>query len=129
MSDNRTLLTDMAAGLFADLAGKPFDVAWPQVAEAGFSTLLVPEDAGGFGGDWADVLAVLRLAGLNALAAPLAEPVIAHWLLAGAGIAAPEGLISIAAPGQRVPYGRHSTAVVHVEGGMLSLYHADACTL
>ncbi len=127
MSDNRTLLTDMAAGLFADLAGKPFDVAWPQVAEAGFSTLLVPEDAGGFGGDWGDVLAVLRLAGLNALAAPLAEPVIAHYLLAKAGIAAPEGLISIAAPGSRVPYGRHAAAVVHVAEGTLSLYHADAC--
>jgi aryl-alcohol dehydrogenase-like predicted oxidoreductase len=67
MSDNRTLLTDMAAGLFADLAGKPFDVAWPQVAEAGFATLLVPEDAGGFGGDWgdlsdADALTTLRAA-------------------------------------------------------------------
>jgi acyl-CoA dehydrogenase len=65
MSDNRTLLTDMAAGLFADLAGKPFAEAWPQVAEAGFATLLVPEEAGGFGGDWGDVLAVLRLAGLT----------------------------------------------------------------
>jgi acyl-CoA dehydrogenase len=128
MSDNRTLLTDMAAGLFADLAGKPFAEAWPQVAGAGFSTLLVPEDAGGFGGDWGDVLAVLRLAGLNALNAPLAEPVIAHYLLASAGIAAPEGLISIAAPGQRVPYGRHAAAVVQVEGGTLSLYHADACS-
>lgn len=128
MSDNRTLLTDMAAGLFADLAGKPFDQAWPQVAEAGFSTLLVPEDAGGFGGDWGDVLAVLRLAGLNALAAPLAEPVIAHYLLAKAGIAAPDGLISIAAPGARVPYGRHAAAVVHVEGGTLSLYHAASLT-
>ena len=128
MSDNRTLLTDMAAGLFADLSGKPFDVAWPQVAEAGFSTLLVPEDAGGFGGDWGDVLAVLRLAGLNALGAPLAEPVIAHYLLAKAGVAAPDGLISISVPGQRVPYGRHAAAVVHVEGGTLSLYHADACT-
>ena len=132
MSDNRTLLTDMASGLFADLAGKPFDIAWPQVAEAGFSTLLVPEGKGGFGGDWGDVLAVLRLAGLNALAAPLAEPVIAHWLLAGAGIAAPAnisgGLISIAAPSQRVPYGRHAAAVVHVADGTLSLYHADACS-
>jgi len=128
MSDNRTLLTDMAAGLFADLVGKPLNVAWSQVAEAGFSTLLVPEDAGGFGGDWGDVLAVLRLAGLNALAAPLAEPVIAHYLLAAAGVAAPEGLISIAAPGQRVPYGRHASAVVHVADGRLSLYQADACT-
>jgi acyl-CoA dehydrogenase len=128
MSDNRTLLTDMAAGLFADLAGKPFAEAWPQVAEAGFATLLVPEEAGGFGGDWGDVLAVLRLAGLNALNAPLAEPVIAHYLLAKAGIAAPDGLISISAHGSRVPYGRHAAAVVHVADGTLSLFPASSCT-
>ena len=127
MSDNRTLLTDMAAGLFADLAGTGFEAAWPRVAEAGFASLLVPEALDGFGGDWGDALAVLRLAGAHALAAPLAEPIIAHMLLAAAGIAAPKGLISIAAPGQRVPYGRHAAAVVHVADGSLALYAAEAC--
>ena len=128
MSENRTLLADMAEGLFADLAAADFATAWPRVAEAGFATLLVPESAGGFGGDWGDVLAVLRLAGLHALSAPLAEPILAHNLLAATGIEAPEGLITIAAPGARVPWGRHAAAVVTVADGTLSLYAASACT-
>ncbi|WP_068073923.1 acyl-CoA dehydrogenase family protein [Novosphingobium lentum] len=127
MSVSRQLLTEMAEGLFGDLAGQDFTMAGPRVAEAGFAALLVPEDAGGFGGDWGDLFAVLRLAGLFALDAPLAEPIIAHHLLAQAGIAAPDGLVTIAAEGQRVPWGRHADAVVAVSGGVLSLYAADAC--
>lgn len=129
MSENRTLLTDMAGGLFAELAGKPFAEAWPRVAEAGFGSLLVPAEAGGFGGDWGDVLAVLRLAGLNALAAPLAEPILAHYLLAHAGIAAPEGLLTIAAPGQRVPYARHADGVVRAGEGTIALYLPGSYTV
>ena len=30
MSDNRQLLSDMAAGLFAELEGADFDTAWPR---------------------------------------------------------------------------------------------------
>lgn len=122
MSENRALLVEMAAGLFADLAGTSFADAWPRVAEAGFATLLVPAEQGGFGGDWGDVLAVLRLAGLNAVAAPVAEPIIAHGLLAGAGIAAPEGLITLVAANGRAPFGRHAEAVVTVKDDVLSLY-------
>ncbi|WP_408588851.1 acyl-CoA dehydrogenase family protein [Novosphingobium sp.] len=122
MSENRTLLVEMAEGLFADLSGAEFASAWPRVAEAGFASLLVPADAGGFGGDWGDVLAVLRLAGLNALAAPLAEPILAHHLLAQAGIAAPEGLLTIAAPGQRVPFARHADGIVRAGDGAVALY-------
>ncbi|WP_338466504.1 acyl-CoA dehydrogenase family protein [Novosphingobium sp. ZN18A2] len=128
MSDNRQLLADMAEGLFAELAESDFEAAWPRLAEAGFSTLLVPEDKGGFGGDWGDVLAVLRLAGRNAVPAPVAEPILAHHVLALAGIEAPQGFVSIAAPGCRVPWGRHADAVVSVEDGKASLYMVDACT-
>lgn len=128
MSDNRQLLADMAEGLFAELSDADFASAWPRLAEAGFSTLLVPEDKGGFGGDWGDVLAVLRLAGKNAVPAPVAEPILAHHVLSVAGIEAPEGFVSIAAPGRRVPWGRHCDAVVSVEHGKASLYAASACT-
>lgn len=128
MSENRQLLADMAEGLFAELSDADFAIAWPRLAEAGFSTLLVPEEKGGFGGDWGDVLAVLRLAGKNAVPAPVAEPILAHHVLAIAGIDAPEGFVSIAAPGRRVPWGRHAAAVVNVEDGKANLYMADACT-
>lgn len=129
MSDSRQLLTDMADGLFAELSGADFATAWPRIAEAGFATLLVPEDKGGFGGDWGDAYAVIRLAGRHALTAPVAEAIIAHGLLAEAGIEAPEGYIAIAAPGQRVPCGRHAAAIGVVANGVLKLYPADACRI
>ncbi|MCW1381210.1 acyl-CoA dehydrogenase family protein [Novosphingobium sp. KCTC 2891] len=129
MSENRALLVEMAEGLFADLAGASFEAAWPRVAEAGFASLLVSADQGGFGGDWGDVLAVLRLAGLNAVAAPVAEPIIAHALLAQAGIAAPAGLVTLVGRSGRTPFGRHADAVVSVADGVLSLHARGAFTV
>jgi acyl-CoA dehydrogenase len=62
--------------------------AWAAVAEAGLPWISVPEAAGGEGGDLADALAVLRLAGYHALPLPLAETgVLAGWLLAASGLA------------------------------------------
>src|ERR1700722_19820496 len=47
--------------------------AWAAVAEAGLPWISVPEEAGGEGGDLADALAVLRLAGYHGLPLPIAE--------------------------------------------------------
>ena len=127
MSDMRVQLADMAEGLFADLAGAKFAEAWPQLTEAGFAGLLVAEADGGFGGDWGDLYAVLRLAGLHALAAPLGETIIAHKLLADAGIERPEGAVGLAVAGARVPFGRDCAAVLVADGGELRLYARDAC--
>lgn len=76
MSENREALVEMADGLFADLRGKSASECEAPLAEAGFVTLLVPEENGGFGGDWGDLAAVLRLAGFHALAAPLGEQIV-----------------------------------------------------
>lgn len=111
MSDNRTLLTDMADGLFAELAGADFATTWPRLAEAGFATLLVPEEKGGFGGDWGDLFAVLRLAGQHALPSTLGETIVAHKVLGDAGVSAPEGAIGLL-DGNRVAFGRHCAAVL-----------------
>jgi acyl-CoA dehydrogenase len=63
--------------------------AWSAVAEAGLPWISVPEEAGGEGGDLADALAVLRLAGYHALPLPLAETgVLAGWLLGASGLRA-----------------------------------------
>lgn len=56
MSAARALLCNTARTVFA--AGDP-----AILLEAGFDQLLVSEDAGGFGGDWSDAFAVLRIAG------------------------------------------------------------------
>jgi acyl-CoA dehydrogenase len=62
---------------------------WSAVAGAGLPWISVPEEAGGEGGDLADALAVLRLAGYHALPLPLAETgVLAGWLLATSGLRA-----------------------------------------
>jgi acyl-CoA dehydrogenase len=111
MSENRTLLADMAEGLFAELAGADFAAAWPRLTEAGFASLLVPEDRGGFGGDWGDLFAVLRLAGSHALAAPLGETIVAHKVLGDAGVTPPEGAIGLL-DGDHVAFGRHCAAVL-----------------
>lgn len=60
MSDMRAQLVETATSLLKDA---------PNVAgfeDAGFGQLLRPEDEGGFGGDWGDAEAVLRLVGYHA---------------------------------------------------------------
>ena len=111
MSDNRQLLTDMAEGLFAELEGAEFATAWPRLAEAGFATLLVAEEKGGFGGDWGDFYAVLKLAGRHALPSTLGETIVARKVLTDAGVEAPEGAIGLL-DGERVAFGRHCAAVL-----------------
>ena len=128
MSENRTLLTDMADGLFAELAGADCATAWPRLAEAGFATLLVPEEKGGFGGDWGDLFAVLRLAGSHALSAPLGETIVAHKLLAEAGIEAPEGAIALL-DGRYASFGRDCAAVLAAGDSGLKLYDRAAIAL
>lgn len=125
MSDNRALLTDMAEGLFAELSGADFAAAWQRLAEAGFASLLVAEDQGGFGGDWGDLYAVLKLAGRHRLPSTLGETIVAHKVLADAGIAAPNGAIGLL-DGARVAFGRHCAAVLKPEHRTLILYGADA---
>jgi acyl-CoA dehydrogenase len=111
MSEHRQLLTDMAEGLFAELSGADFAAAWPRLEEAGFAGLLVGEEQGGFGGDWGDLFAVLRLAGAQVLSVPLGETIVAHKVLGDAGIAPPEGPIGLL-DGDYVANGRHCAAVL-----------------
>src|ERR1700691_3208739 len=80
-----SLLTDTALRA-AERDGFAPD-AWAAVAEAGLPWISVPEEAGGEGGDLADALAVLRVAGYHRLAPPLAETgALAGWLLAASGL-------------------------------------------
>jgi acyl-CoA dehydrogenase len=70
--------------------------AWAAVEEAGLHRALVPEDFGGYGVEIADALSLLRVAGEYALPLPLAETMLASWLLAGARIDIPDGPLSLA---------------------------------
>ena len=96
MSENRNLLIDTAEALFAEHADSDFETGYAALAEAGFPHLLVSAERGGFGGDWGDLAAILRIAGAKALALPIAETIIAHHLLDAAGVDAPDGFVALA---------------------------------
>jgi acyl-CoA dehydrogenase len=105
MSD--TLVQDSARRLFTDLVPPAVvnaaeDGSWPEglwdaVADAGFADALAagsdrPGDLAGL----TDAAAILREAGRHAAPIPLAESMIARWLLAGAAIDAPQGPLTLA---------------------------------
>lgn len=72
MSEARDLLCDTARAVFAEATLQ----GMAPVEDAGFAALLVPETHGGFGGDWGDVHAVLRLAGALVPDLPVAAHII-----------------------------------------------------
>ncbi|HET6969493.1 MAG TPA: acyl-CoA dehydrogenase family protein [Phenylobacterium sp.] len=121
MSESRALLVDTAQRLFRDLAAsgdQGLPAIWPQIEAAGFPLLLVPEEAGGFGGDWGDAFAVARLAGLHALAAPLAEAIVAGWALARGGLPHGDALFAIGARADgRLKSGRFTGRVIGAPWG------------
>jgi acyl-CoA dehydrogenase len=68
---------------------------WTSVEEAGLHRALVPEAAGGFGVSVTDALSLLKVAGAHALPLPLAETMLASWLLAAAGLEIPDGPLTV----------------------------------
>lgn len=99
MSETRELLREAAERLLekhctaetmrrAD-GGEFPQALWKALAQAGYSAALVPEEAGGPGVELVDALSLLVSAGRHGLPAPLAESMLAGWLLSQAGIALP----------------------------------------
>ncbi|MGH7116637.1 MAG: acyl-CoA dehydrogenase family protein, partial [Stellaceae bacterium] len=107
MSDTTdNIIVDTATRIFKDLC-EPATVndaeegVWPKalwdaLEVSGLPLAWVPDDLGGAGAPMADGFAVLRAAGRFAVPAPLAETLMAGWLLARAGIAVPAGPMTIA---------------------------------
>ena len=104
-ADVRTMLTDAATRLFADhVTQKMLDAAkhdgwsaalWHELEQAELPLVGVPEAAGGAGGSLSDAAAVLRIAARHAAPVPLAETVLAGWLLASSGLPVPRGPLSV----------------------------------
>lgn len=87
MNDQQIMLTEMANGVFAGL-GPSATMArdWSQIEELALTSLLLPEEEGGFGGSWQDAMIVFRLTGYHAVALPVAEAAIAARLATGTGL-------------------------------------------
>jgi acyl-CoA dehydrogenase len=91
----RRILGDLADPQTINKAGEGWKApAWAALEEAGLTLAWVPEALGGAGAEMVDGFAVLRQAGCFATAVPLAETLLAGWLLSRAGIAAPKGAMS-----------------------------------
>lgn len=137
MSEISTLLAETCARLFIDQvtpdllraaeAGDwPADL-WTALEQNGLTRPLVPEEQGGAGLSWQDAAPILFAAGYHAAPVPLAETIVAGWLLAQAGAAGPEGAVAVAGDGglafdgsrvsghlERVPWGRAAAHVLAV---------------
>jgi len=103
-SDN--IIVDTATRIFQDLCepatvndaeqGVWAKALWDALEESGLPLAWVPDELGGAGATMADGFSVLRVAGRYAVPAPLAETLLAGWLLARAGITVPNGPLTIA---------------------------------
>ncbi len=93
------------AAINAAEAGEWPATLWGLLAEAGLTLTWVPEGAGGAGAEVADGFGVLRVAGAHAAPVPLAETLLAGFLLAEAGLEVPgEGAMTVAPmlPGEAI---------------------------
>jgi alkylation response protein AidB-like acyl-CoA dehydrogenase len=101
-----SIITDTATKIFQDLCepdtvnkaekGEWPKALWDALEESGLPLTWVSDEYGGAGAELADGFAVLRVAGRFAAPVPLAETLLAGWLLGEAKIAAPGGPMTIA---------------------------------
>lgn len=101
-----SIITDTATKIFQDLCeadtvnkaekGEWPAALWDALEGSGMPLMWVPDEFGGAGAELADGFAVLRIAGRFAAPVPLAETLLAGWLLAEAKIAAPAGPMTVA---------------------------------
>lgn len=106
MAESENIVAETAERIFADLAdaqtinaskdGSWKAPLWNALSENGLPLAWVPEDCGGSGASLEEGFGVLSAAGRSGIAVPLAETMLAGWLLAQAKIASPEGVMTVA---------------------------------
>ena len=99
MAESENIVVETAEKIFADLAdaqtinndkkGAWKAPLWRALSESGLPLSWVAEDLGGSGASLAEGFGVLGAAGRFAIAVPLAETMLAGWLLAQVKIASP----------------------------------------
>ena len=105
MAESENIVAETAEKIFADLAdaqtithdkqGAWKAPLWQALTEAGLLLSWVPDDLGGSGASLAEGFSVLNVAGRHAIAVPLAETMLAGWLLTQGKIASPEGEMTV----------------------------------
>jgi acyl-CoA dehydrogenase len=114
VAESENIVAETAEKIFADLAdaqtinrdnkGAWKAPLWQALTEAGLPLAWVPDDCGGSGASLAEGFSVLSAAGRFAVAVPLAETMLAGWLLAQGKIASPDGEMTVvpASPKDRI---------------------------
>ncbi len=160
MAEVENIVAETAERIFADLAdaqtinrdktGGWKVPLWRTLTEAGLPLSWVSEDCGGSGASLAEGFSVLSASGRFAVAVPLAETMLAGWLLSQAKIASPDGEMTVAPAGPRdriivgadgalsgrargVPFAGdagHIAVLAHGSGGLsIALVDARACRI
>jgi acyl-CoA dehydrogenase len=106
VAESENIVVATAEKIFADLAdaqtinrdkkGDWKAPLWQALTDAGLPLSWVPEECGGSGASLAEGFGVLGAAGRFAIAVPLAETMLAGWLLSQVKLASPEGEMTVA---------------------------------
>ena len=122
MEEAENIVAQTAERIFADLAdaqtinsdkkGSWKAPLWRALSEAGLPLSWVTEEYGGSGATLAEGFGVLSAAGRFAISVPLAETMLAGWLLSQGGIASPEGEMTLA------PAGPKDRITLHADGAL-----------
>jgi acyl-CoA dehydrogenase len=156
VAESENIVVETAEKIFADFAdaqtinhdkkGAWKAPLWQALSEAGLPLAWVPEDCGGSGASLAEGFAVLNAAGRHAIAVPLAETMLAGWLLAKAKISSPEGEMTVipATPKDRitqnpdgtlsgrarnVPFAKAARHFAVLAGNAIALVDASKCRI
>jgi acyl-CoA dehydrogenase len=121
VAETENIVAETAEKIFSDLAdaqtinrdkkGEWKAPLWQALSQNGLPLSWVAEDCGGSGASLAEGFGVLSAAGRFAIAVPLAETMLAGWLLSQAKIASPEGEMTVApaSPKDRIALGADGT--------------------
>jgi acyl-CoA dehydrogenase len=160
VAEVENIVAQTAERIFADLAdaqtinhdkkGSWKAPLWQALTEAGLPLSWVSEQCGGSGASLAEGFSVLGAAGRFALGVPLAETMLAGWLLSQANITSPQGEMTVAPAGPKdrvtvdadgtlsgrvrgVPFARdakHIAVLAHGTRGLsIALVEAGACRI
>ena len=105
MNEIRQILSDSVNGLLSDRVTREFltefdqtgsaGTLWQDLTDLGVTRPMVAEENGGVGCEWADALVLVKAAGYHAAPVPLAETIVATWLLEKAGLPVPDGAVTL----------------------------------
>ena len=139
-SETSQLLSDTVEKIFSDHVTKECIISaekgdwpenlWNEVVDNGLNLVLVPENLGGVGGSWFDAGILFKAIGRYQAPIPLAENIVAGYLLGLGDIPFPENSIITILDGEldlngnklsgishRTPFGDHSThglSLIHI---------------